>query len=161
MARLTAPTGALGRVWQIPRPVVYRALGRLEAAELVTPKAIETGRGPQRQLFGSTESGRRDVSRWLETPVQHIRDVRSQLLIKLALLERRRTDATPLLRRQREVLAPIADAFRTSTGDGVVGFEAVLGAWRHANVRATLEFLDELTSWDSETAHGSRGRGGS
>lgn len=31
IATLTAPDGALGRVWQVPRPVIYRALGRLAA----------------------------------------------------------------------------------------------------------------------------------
>ena len=29
VAQLTAPDGELGRIWQIPRPVIYRAIGRL------------------------------------------------------------------------------------------------------------------------------------
>ena len=29
IARLTAPGGELGQIWHIPRPVVYRSLGRL------------------------------------------------------------------------------------------------------------------------------------
>ena len=28
IARLTAPEGELGRIWHIPRPVVYRSIGR-------------------------------------------------------------------------------------------------------------------------------------
>ena len=32
VSQLTAPDGELGRIWRIPRPIVYRAIGRLLAA---------------------------------------------------------------------------------------------------------------------------------
>ena len=35
ISQLTAPGGELGRIWHIPRPVIYRAIGRLEEAGLV------------------------------------------------------------------------------------------------------------------------------
>ncbi len=72
----------------IPRPVIYRAIGRLEQAGLVTPQAVEAGRGPQRTIYSATAAGRKAAANWLDTPVEHVRDVRSQLLIKLALLDR-------------------------------------------------------------------------
>ena len=43
VAQLTAPDGELGRIWQIPRPVIYRAIGRLVEAGLVRPESVEPG----------------------------------------------------------------------------------------------------------------------
>jgi DNA-binding PadR family transcriptional regulator len=144
VASLTAADGDIGRVWQIPRPVIYRSLARLEAAGLVTPDAVVPGRGPRRQLYTSTPSGRQAVARWLDTPVEHVRDVRSHLLLKLALLERRGQRPADLLRRQRQVLTPIAGALQRSPGGELTGFEATLMAWRRATTQATLAFLDEM-----------------
>ena len=45
VSQLTAPDGELGRIWRIPRPVVYRAIGRLLDAGLVTPESVEAGLG--------------------------------------------------------------------------------------------------------------------
>jgi DNA-binding PadR family transcriptional regulator len=41
IAALTAPQAELGRVWQLPRPVVYRALSRLAEAGLIAPAAVD------------------------------------------------------------------------------------------------------------------------
>jgi len=105
--RLTAPDGELGRIWHIPRPVIYRAIGRLEEAGLVAPQTVESGRGPQRTIYSATPAGRKVAVDWLDTPVQHVRDVRSQLLIKLALLDRAGIDPSGLLQRQKAILQPI------------------------------------------------------
>ena len=97
IARLTAPGSELGRIWQIPRPVVYRAMGRLAEAGLIAPGAVEAGRGPQRTLYAVTPAGRQTVARWLAEPVHHVREVRSHLLLKLALLDRAGQDPAGLL----------------------------------------------------------------
>src|ERR1700744_3920096 len=80
---LTAPDGELGRIWRIPRPVVYRAIGRLVDAGLIPPESVEPGLGPQRTIYSVTEQGRLAAADWLNTPVGHVREMRSQLLIKL------------------------------------------------------------------------------
>lgn len=144
IAQLTAPDGELGRIWHIPRPVIYRTIGRLEEAELVAPQAVEPGRGPQRTIYAATTAGRKAAAAWLDTPVDHIRDVRSQLLIKLALLDRAGTDPTGLLRRQKAILQPIASAVATERPQRK-GFDATLLAWRRATATATISFLDDIT----------------
>jgi len=104
VAQLTARGGQLGRVWQIPRPVIYRAIGRLLDAGLIVAVGVEPGRGPQRTIYAVNDEGRQAAERWLATPVAHVRDVRSVFLLKLALLDRAGTDPHDLIRRQREVL---------------------------------------------------------
>jgi PadR family transcriptional regulator AphA len=144
IAQLTAPQGELGRIWQIPRPVVYRAIGRLLDAGLLVPGAVESGRGPQRTLYSVTPAGAAAVRRWLDTPVEHIREVRSHLLVKLALLDRAGSDPSGLLERQKAALAPIAQAIEAER-PGPHSFDATLLAWRRATTAATLNFLDEMT----------------
>jgi DNA-binding PadR family transcriptional regulator len=144
ISQLTADDGDLGRVWHTPRPVVYRAIGRLAAAGLISADGTEPGNGPQRTIYAVTTWGADAVASWLLTPVEHIRDVRSHLLMKLALLHRAGADPTSLLRSQQAMLAPIATAM-SAKGAEPAGFEATLLAWRRANAAAAISFLADIT----------------
>ena len=144
IAQLTAASGELGRVWQIPKAVIYRAIGRLLDAELVVPQSTEQGLGPQRTIYVATPEGSEAAQRWLHTPVQHVRDIRSHLLLKLALLDRVGGDPADLLRSQRAVLELIAAAIEDQHAQSG-GFDAILLAWRRATVVAALDFLDTIT----------------
>ena len=138
---LTAPDGELGRIWRIPRPVVYRAIGRLLDAGFITPEAVEPGLGPQRTIYTVTVRGREEAEHWLNTPVEHVRDMRSQLLIKLALLHRAGRDPADLIKRQRAALDPIARAMQVPQPGG---FDEILLAWRRATAAAAVGFLDAI-----------------
>jgi DNA-binding PadR family transcriptional regulator len=144
VAQLTAAGGELGRVWQIPKAVIYRAIGRLLDAGLVVPQSTEQGLGPQRTIYAVTPEGSEAAQRWLHTPVQHVRDIRSHLLLKLALLDRVGGDPTDLLRSQRAVLETIAAAIEDQRAESG-GFDATLLAWRRATAVAALDFLDTIT----------------
>ena len=144
VAQLTAADGEFGRIWQIPKAVIYRAIGRLQEAGLVVPAGTEPGLGPQRTVYAATPDGRAAAQRWLRTPVGHVRDIRSHLLLKLALLDRAGDDPADLLRSQRVVLEPIAEAIEAQRAESG-GFEATLLAWRRATAIAALDFLDTIT----------------
>jgi DNA-binding PadR family transcriptional regulator len=142
---LTDHEGDLGRIWHVPRPAIYRALGRVEAAGLITPDAVEAGRGPQRTIYSITPAGREAADAWLSTPVRHVRDVRSHLLMKLALLDRAGRVPAGLLTRQRAVLEPIVAAIRAEAeSSDRKGFDATLLAWRRATADAALSFIDDV-----------------
>jgi DNA-binding PadR family transcriptional regulator len=142
IATMTGPDGPLGRIWQIPRPVIYRAIGRLAAADLIRTDAVEPGNGPQRTRYRVCPPGRRAVTRWLTTPVEHVRDLRSHLLIKLALLDRLAENPAPLLARQRARLEPITQALTQARPDD--DFDRVLLAWRRASASAAIAFLHDI-----------------
>jgi DNA-binding PadR family transcriptional regulator len=144
IAALTARGGELGRVWQMPRPVIYRALSRLEAAALVVPKDVESGGGPPRTVYAITSAGQDAVDGWLAAPVRHVRELRSHLLMKLALLDRRGLAMAPLVAAQRAALEPVLDAVAKDRAQAQ-GFDAVLMSWRHGNVAAAMRFLDEIS----------------
>jgi len=105
---------------------------------------VESGRGPQRTLYSATPQGHEAVRRWLDTPVEHVREVRSHLLLKLALLDRVGGDPTGLLERQKATLEPIAQAINAENPTSE-GFDATLLAWRRATTAATMSFLEDVT----------------
>jgi len=67
VAQLTACDGELGRVWQIPKALIYRAIGRLHDADLLAPLGAERGLGPQRTVYAATAKGHEEARRWLHT----------------------------------------------------------------------------------------------
>lgn len=144
IAALTVRTGQLGRVWQMPRPVIYRALDRLTEAGLITPTGVESDRGPQRTIHAATDVGCAAVDEWLRRPVDRMRELRSHLLMKLALLHRRGIDPGPLLREQRAVVLRVVESLAAER-ERTTGFDRVLLTWRHTNATAALRFIDEIS----------------
>ena len=144
IARLLEHDGTMGKVWRVPKPVVYRALQRLEQLGLVrTAEQQPSSQGPVRSLIEATRAGREAAAGWLTRPAEHTRDVRSELLVKLALLDRAGTDPGPLLEAQREHLAPVAEALHDRLGEAG-GFDHTLALWRYETISATVRFLDAL-----------------
>jgi DNA-binding PadR family transcriptional regulator len=144
IARILDREGSMGQIWRVPKPVIYRALQRLELLGLVqTAEQQQTSQGPVRSLIDATESGRRAAADWLTRPVEHTRDVRSELLVKLALLDRTGTDPQRLLEAQREQLVPVAQALHDRLA-AASGFDRTLALWRYETASATLRFLDAM-----------------
>jgi DNA-binding PadR family transcriptional regulator len=135
-----AGSGEIGQVWQVRRPLVYRAIERLDALGLVEARREEPGSsGPRRTVYGPTRRGRAALRRWLRDPVAHLRDIRSELLLKLAVARRVGADVAPLVAAQREALAAQIEALRPRPEPG----DAV-GLWRHHSALAAERFLEDL-----------------
>jgi PadR family transcriptional regulator AphA len=145
IARLLGADGDIGRVWRVPKPVIYRALQRLEQVGLVSTEQQPSSQGPVRSLVGATAAGRELAAAWLLRPAGHNRDVRSELLVKLALLDRSGTGPEPLLQAQHDQLVPVARALREHLAEAA-GFDRTLILWRCETVSATLRFLEALRS---------------
>jgi hypothetical protein len=124
--------------------VVYRAAHRLEQLGLIVASDRQpTGYGPARVPLRATPEGRQAAGEWLRRPASHARDIRSELLLKMALLDRVGADPRELLRAQRRQLVPIAGALAGQI-PATTGFDQVLLQWRYESVSATLRFLDAL-----------------
>jgi len=143
VAGLFSRDGSLGRVWQVSKPAVYAAMARLERLGLVQMTGEQrTSQGPARSLVKATRAGRTAARGWLYQPVAHGRDVRSELMIKLALLERAVGDPWDLLTEQRAQFGPLAAALADRV-HATAGIEHTLALWRHKAMSATMQFLDD------------------
>lgn len=143
LARELSPEGALGQVWTVPRPLVYRALEQLKYWSLVVVAGEESGgRGPVRTVFDVTPTGRLAARTWLEEPVSHLRDVRSILLLKILLLRRSSSDPRKLLVAQKARFAPLLTSLGDQLGRGQG--DPVVRAWRYESSQSIDRFLDRL-----------------
>jgi PadR family transcriptional regulator AphA len=143
------PGTALGRIITVRRPLVYRALDRLVEGGLAEPAHTEPGTaGPNRLIHRITPSGRSMLNKWLRKPVGHVRDMRIEFQLKLALLDRLGRSPLGLIRRQREVLAPTLAALdATSSTDS-------LELWRRHNAIAAGAYLGNLERLHSDAQMG-------
>jgi PadR family transcriptional regulator AphA len=141
---LLRPVGEVGQVWTVPRPLVYRALDRLAALQLVEPIGSEPSAvGPPRVKLRATPQAIADTRRWLGQPVEHVRDVRSELLVKVVLLRRCGKDARPLLRAQRDRLRPIVESL-ASQSERQDGTAQLVATWRYRFAEAVDRLLEDL-----------------
>lgn len=147
VVRELAADGSLGAVWTVTRPLVYRSLGTLEARGLIEPCGEAPGQGgPQRTIVRATPAGRGALRRWLSTPVDHVRDVRSWFMVKLALLARARRSHDALVAAQLDRLRPVFTAVKRTRSVG--GFDGVLATWRREQALAVERFLRSLETRD-------------
>jgi PadR family transcriptional regulator AphA len=136
------PDGDVGRVWSLSRPLTYRSLDQLVQRGYAAAVAEEPGiAGGNRTILAATRRGRARLRSWVRIPVPHLRDLRSELLLKLVLAEQCGIDVGDMLERQRATIEAIAAALRaTAPADDVVTL------WRLASSEAALRFVDAASS---------------
>jgi tRNA-Thr(GGU) m(6)t(6)A37 methyltransferase TsaA len=144
IAQALSTSGEIGRVYSVTRPLVYRALGQLRDAGLAEDRGTSTSdAGPARTTLGATRRGRAAFRRWRGGTVEHVRDLRSELMLKLLFHQRAGLDSAPLLREQTRALAATERALeqRLQSTDG---FDRTLALWRLSVARAALSFVESL-----------------
>jgi PadR family transcriptional regulator AphA len=141
ISRELAPSGPVGRVLTVRRPLTYRALDRLVTLELAQPLHTEPGDGgPKRLVHRITPAGKRRLKRWLGEPVKHVRDMRIEFQLKLILLQRSGSSPLALIERQRRLLEPTLVAIDSLSSDP----PDLLELWRRHNAAATDDYLKAL-----------------
>ena len=139
------PETEVGRIWSLSRPLTYRSLDQLVERGLVTPVGSEPGdAGPNRTILAATRTGRARLRRWVRTPVEHLRDLRSELLLKIVIADRCGIAIDGMLRAQRGRLeAQSASLAAAAFGaDGTVVDPVAL--WRYEASQSGLRFLDRV-----------------
>ena len=136
------PQGDIGRVWSLSRALTYRSLEQLSLRGFIHSVGEEPGiAGGNRTILAATRTGRAQLRKWLATPVVHLRDLRSELLLKLIIADMCDIDITRTLELQHAHITQMADAIsaqiRDQPGD-------VVALWRSELSNAALRFLDRL-----------------
>ena len=72
-----------------------------------------------------------------------MRDLRSELLLKLFLLDRAESDRSPLLRAQLDLLARGESALAARIAESS-GFDRTVAVWRLSSARAARAFVEAL-----------------
>jgi DNA-binding PadR family transcriptional regulator len=139
IVKALAPTGDIGRIWSLSRPLTYRAIDALATAGLIEPRGAEPGEGPPRTIWRATPKGRRASRGWLQRPVAHPRDMRTEFLLKLEL----GAEPTELARAQLDAFASVFAGLRRAARADPTD---VVARWRVESAKATQRFLESLVS---------------
>lgn len=133
------PDGDVGRVWSISRALTYRSLDELTTRGYIHAIGEEPGiAGGNRTILGATRMGRAQLRKWLATPVTHLRDIRSELLLKLILADICEIDVSKMLDVQHARIAQMVEAIERNNDAGP---NDVVALWRSESANAALRFL--------------------
>lgn len=144
IAQQLAPDGAIGQVWSMARPLVYRALDTLAGFELTRAVGTESSSsGPRRTLVETTADGAERIEQWLWRPIDRVRDTRSDLMLKLLFIDRRGVDPTPLLHAQRERFLARVEELQGRLEE-TDGFTQTVMLWRIESTTAAIRFVEAL-----------------
>lgn len=137
------PTGDVGRVWSLSRALTYRALDQLAGRHYIHSVGEEPGiAGGNRTILAATRSGRAHLRQWLNTPVAHLRDLRSELLLKLIIADICGIRIGPMLDRQQTHIEQMAESIAGQLDDD--GRIDVVDLWRTEASQAALRFITRL-----------------
>lgn len=148
IAQRFLPEADIGQIYTLSRPAVYRELQYLERVGWVLSSEARGNRGQKMRSLRLSKSGAQVVEKWMASPVAHIRDVRTEFLAKVVLLQEGGEDASVLMQKQREFFKPTFEALLHERDDSVVAL------WRREQVRAVSRFLDELEGVVSSSGDG-------
>ncbi len=142
------PDANIGRIWSLSRALTYRSLDQLASRGLIEPIAEEPGiAGGSRTILTATRRGRAQFRRWLHTPVRHLRDLRSELLLKIVLAAGNGIDITDTLDAQHARITEFLAALDANGDDA-----DIVHLWRRESAAAALRFLERCPRWSSGTS---------
>ena len=137
------PEGDVGRVWSLSRALTYRSLEQLVIRDYVSEVGEEPGiAGGNRTILAATRTGRAQLRKWLATPVAHLRDLRSDLLLKLVIADLCDIDVSRMLQMQRQQIVDMCAALEAQIA---LDPDDVVALWRSESTNAAVRFLDRLT----------------
>ena len=93
----------LGGIWPLNIGQVYTTLARLERDGLVESQLVPQDLLPDRRVYTITESGYRELKRWLSEPATETIHMKDKFFIKLLVHQMVNSeDALDLIRKQRQ-----------------------------------------------------------
>ena len=133
-----SPTGDIGRAWTLSRQLVYRAIDTLVEDGLVKRATPKDGGGADKVIISPTATGKRTAMHWLDSPVTHLRDVRTELVLKVMLREKMELPLGSFLEAQHEIFDPLIASINKDTSDSPVNL------WRRESANAVKRYLSRL-----------------
>ncbi|MHB1130463.1 MAG: hypothetical protein ACYC06_10525 [Ilumatobacteraceae bacterium] len=131
------PETQFGRIWSLSRALTYRSIEHLIELKYIRRRGVTAGKGADRRLIHPTSLGRSVTHQWLETPVEHLRDVRTELLLKLELRTQAKKHNVAFIRRQQKIFAPVTSSLETTAQSSKVPVDL----WRRESAKSVDAFL--------------------
>jgi PadR family transcriptional regulator AphA len=140
MARYIESEG-ISEVCPVEQNLLYAYLRNLESRGYVEWQEVRVGLHPPRKQYDLTEAGRALIDGWLRKPVERMRQVKLEFLVKLFFLARLDADAEARLLRQQ---IDVCESYRRRLLDAQPagdGFPRLVALSKLAAADATLTWL--------------------
>jgi DNA-binding PadR family transcriptional regulator len=140
----TAFEELLGGTWPLNIGQIYTTLSRLEADGLVSARVVPQDLLPDRKVFELTETGEKELRRWVDEPPAPVRLRDDGFLKVVAEIVAGGSEVLTVLWRQREALfQTLADLQALRTREGIHIATALLFDAAILRVEADLRWLDQ------------------
>ena len=133
-----SPTGDIGHAWTLSRQLVYRAIDTLVEDGLVKRATPKDGGGADKVIISPTATGKRTAMHWLDSPVTHLRDVRTELVLKVMLRDKMGLPLGSFLEAQHGIFDPLIASINKDASDSPVNL------WRRESANAVKRYLSRL-----------------
>jgi PadR family transcriptional regulator AphA len=133
-----SPTGDIGHAWTLSRQLVYRAIDTLVEDGLVKRATPKDGGGADKVIVSPTATGKRTAMHWLDSPVTHLRDVRTELVLKVMLRDKMGLPLGSFLEAQHGIFDPLIASINKDASDSPVNL------WRRESANAVKRYLTRL-----------------
>ncbi|MGA0878524.1 MAG: PadR family transcriptional regulator [Ilumatobacteraceae bacterium] len=132
------PGSDIGRVWSMSRALTYRSLEQLKTRGHIAEAGEEPGiAGGNRRILAPTREGRSAFRQWVHTPVDHLRDLRSELLLKILLGRANGVNLSSTINAQLARVTEFIDSLERT----IDPMDAV-DRWRMESAEAARRFLE-------------------
>jgi DNA-binding PadR family transcriptional regulator len=158
IARETAPNEGIGLVCPLGVSNVYFLLGNLERRGLIEIDHRDEEAYPPRTVYKATARGRKAFAAWMRSPVERLRQVRMDFLLKRYFLgEGKREEALELVDRQIDFCLKYLAQWQ-ALGESVppYSFDRLAMEAKSSVAEATLEWLGEYRRRVEQGAGGQR-----
>jgi len=135
----------IGPIWTLGKSQVYALLSRLERDGLVAHERMGQENLPARNMFRITPTGEEVFREWVDTPVNHVRDMRLEFLTKLWFA--RQTDPDherTLIEQQLAVCGEKVKRLEDLEASCSTEIESRSIGFRLTIVRTAISWLEEL-----------------
>jgi PadR family transcriptional regulator AphA len=141
LAEVFRPGGDLASICGMPMNLLYAQVHRLERLSLIVGERELVGDVRSRTILAPTAEGEESFASWLDQPVERMREVRQDFLLKLYFSRRSSThDTASLVDRQiARCDAYLTERVRERRRVEAGSFEEILTQVRLSGARATLD----------------------
>ncbi|HJX34711.1 MAG TPA: PadR family transcriptional regulator [Desulfatiglandales bacterium] len=133
---------ALGSTIDVSSSQLYVLLKRLESEGLLTSSVAAQNSLPSKRIFSIRPKGRKAFMDWLRSPVEHVRDLRVEFLVKLFFFHRLALEGgDDLIQAQIRSLEGLRKGIRERQKREKESFNRLVFALRAASIQAWLKWI--------------------
>ncbi len=136
----------LSAIWRVKQSQVYALLDKLENMGYLHGEAVPGTAAVLRKQYHLTDAGQRAFDAWMNSPVQHPRQMRQEFLARLYFAQQ---SGVPVTRQLIDAQYAACQSWQKSIRDALEhneepqNFQRVVDAYRLSQINAILDWLDQ------------------